>query len=102
MKCIKSFSFFISFTLIIVFFSGCTENITNSGVVEITSITHSPENPDQDDKITITVRTKNSNGCHLNYDAYFAGGSGGSQTMSGIGNSRYEAKIGPFNEGTEV
>lgn len=88
--------------LLVVFFSGCFGNDTNGSEMKILSITQSPENPKPGDRITITVIVESCSGCDFNYESYFAGGSGGSRTMTKIGAGRYETKIGPFDEGTEV
>jgi hypothetical protein len=101
MKNKKYHSIFFSLILIIVFFSGCTENETITGDVEIISITRSPEYPNPGDVITITVTVKNCTGVHFNWDAYFTGGPG-SQGMTEMGATEYEAKIGPYDNGTEV
>jgi len=88
--------------MLIVLLCGCFDNDTNRSEVKILSVTQSPENPKPDDEITITVTAESCSGCDFNYESYFAGGSRGSRTMTKSGSGRYETKIGPFDEGTEV
>lgn len=87
------------------FNSGCFEengSKKDESIGKIISVTQDPENPKTGDEIIITAIVENCTGCGFSYESYFAGGSSLRTDMEKVGDGRYEIKIGPFDNGTEI
>ncbi|UCE37537.1 MAG: hypothetical protein JSW00_19125 [Thermoplasmata archaeon] len=91
--------------LLTAFNSGCFEedgDDKKERKVKITEVSQNPKYPKAGEEIIITVYVENCSGVEFNRMTYFMGGNVGGWGMDKVSDGKYETKIGPFSNGTEV